>query len=48
MRLVYAFFILLRILMTSAQCQETAEDLVNKGLDLKFYSLFPNYIIWYV
>jgi hypothetical protein len=31
MRLVYAVFILLLILMTSAQCQQTAEEWYNKG-----------------
>jgi tetratricopeptide (TPR) repeat protein len=31
MRLIYAVFILLLALMTSAQCQQTAEDWFNKG-----------------
>jgi tetratricopeptide (TPR) repeat protein len=31
MRLIYVVFILLLVLMTSAQCQQTAEDWVNKG-----------------
>lgn len=31
MRLIYATFILLLVLMTSAQCQQTAEDGVNKN-----------------
>jgi tetratricopeptide (TPR) repeat protein len=34
MRLVYAVFILLSVLMTSAQCQQTAEDWFDKGLAL--------------
>ena len=34
MKLVSAFFILLLVLMTSAQCQQTAEDWHNKGLAL--------------
>ena len=31
MRLIYVVFILLLVLMTSAQCQQTAEDWYNKG-----------------
>jgi tetratricopeptide (TPR) repeat protein len=31
MRLIHAVFILLLALMTSAQCQQTAEDWFNKG-----------------
>ena len=31
MRLIYVVFILLLALMTSAQCQQTAEDWVNQG-----------------
>lgn len=34
MRSIHAVILLLLVLMTSAQCQETAENLVNKGLDL--------------
>jgi tetratricopeptide (TPR) repeat protein len=34
MRLIYAVFILLLALMTSAQCQQTAEDWLNKGVAL--------------
>jgi len=34
MRLTYAVLILLLALMTSAQCQQTAEDWFNKGVDL--------------
>lgn len=34
MRLNYAVFVLLLALMTSAQCQQTAEDWFNKGKDL--------------
>lgn len=34
MRLVYAVFILVLVLMTSAQCQQTTEDWFNKGLAL--------------
>jgi len=37
MKLMYAGFILLMALMTSAQCQQTAEDWFNKG-DLLLYS----------
>ena len=31
MRLIYAAFILLLVLMTSAQCQQTAEERWDKG-----------------
>ena len=31
MRLVYVVFILMLVLITSAQCQQTAEDWTNKG-----------------
>jgi len=31
MRLIYAVFILLLALITSAKCQQTAEDWFNKG-----------------
>ncbi len=34
MKLIYAFFILLLALMTSAQCQQTADDWFNKGAAL--------------
>ena len=34
MRLIYAVFILLLALMTSAQCQQTAEAWFNKGVAL--------------
>jgi len=34
MRLIYAVFILLLALMTSAQCQQTAADWYNNGVDL--------------
>ena len=34
MRLIHAVFILLLALMTSAQCQQTAEDWFNKGIVL--------------
>jgi tetratricopeptide (TPR) repeat protein len=34
MRLIYAVFILVLALMTSAQCQQTAEDWYNKGVTL--------------
>ena len=42
MRLIYAVFILFLALMTSAQCQQTAEDWFNKGNDFQtrgFYDL---------
>jgi cytochrome c-type biogenesis protein CcmH/NrfG len=34
MRVIYAVIILLLILMTSAQCKQTAEDWFNKGFAL--------------
>jgi outer membrane protein assembly factor BamD (BamD/ComL family) len=34
MRSIYTVFILLLILMTTVQCQQTAEDWYNKGNDL--------------
>ena len=42
MRLICVVFVLLLVLMTSAQCQQTAEDWFNKGndfLDKGFYDL---------
>jgi len=35
MRLVYAVFIILLLLVTSAQCQQTAEDWFDKGFALQ-------------
>jgi tetratricopeptide (TPR) repeat protein len=31
MKLIYAAFVLLSVFLTSAQCQQTAEDWVKKG-----------------
>ncbi len=44
MRLVYVVFILLLALMTSAQCQMTAEDQYNKGLALYNQSKYDDAI----
>lgn len=34
MRLIYGVFVLLLVLMTSAQCQQTAKDWYHKGTSL--------------
>jgi Flp pilus assembly protein TadD len=34
MRLIYAAFVLMLLLMTSAQCQQTSEDWLHKGIAL--------------
>ena len=44
MRLLYAVFILLLTLMTSAHCQITAEDWYNKGLALYNQSKYDDAI----
>jgi hypothetical protein len=38
MRLIHATFVLLLVVMTSAQCQQTAEDWTNKGA-LRYFQL---------
>ena len=47
MRWVCAVFILLLVLMTSAQCQLTAEDWFNKGKVLSNQSNYSEAIIAY-
>jgi tetratricopeptide (TPR) repeat protein len=47
MRLVYAFFILLLILIPSVQCQQTAEGWFNKGKVLSNQSNYSEAIIAY-
>jgi len=44
MRLIYAIFILLMALMTSAECQQTAENWHNKGVDLYTQGIYDEAI----
>ena len=44
MRLAYALFILLLILMTPAQCQQTAEDWYNGGTALSIQGKYDDAI----
>ena len=47
MRLIYAVLILLLALATSAQCQQTATDWYNKGVDLDGQSKYNESIVAY-
>ena len=47
MKLIYAAFILLLVLMTSAQCQQTAEQWFDKGLALYNQSKYDEAVMAY-
>jgi len=47
MRLIYAVLTLLLALATSAQCQQTATDWYNKGVDLDGQSKYNESIVAY-